>query len=222
MAPTFERRVLVNHLDVEHLPRLAEELLVRALPPPHVRHDEHHLPLDEEPQRLYQGVNQRLVVHHVRRHDEVERGRRRGHVRHCGGVAPAERHDGGGAAGGGEEGRVELGVVAEVRERVGEVGEDGARRERRGQGEPRGAGAGAELEDAERAPRGRRAREQARGGREDSQEGGGRGPELEREAPRGERADGDGGREGGDLEVVELRARWGGGCGAGGEEVREE
>lgn len=78
---------------------------------------------------------------------------------------------------------VEFDVVAEVGERVGEVGEDGARRERRGQGEPRGAGAGAELEDAERAPQRGRAREEARGGREDSQEGGGRGPELKREAP---------------------------------------
>jgi hypothetical protein len=225
MAPTFERRVLVHHLDVEQLPRLPEELLVRALPPPHVRHQEHHLPLDEEPQRLDQGVNQRLVVHHVRRHDEVERclRPRRRHLPHRGGVAPGERHDGGGGAGGGEEGRVEAGVVAEVGERAGEVGEDGAGRERRGQREPRGAGAGAELEDAERrGPRGWRAREEVRGGREDAEERGCGGPELERQAPRGERAHGDGGRDGRDVEVMELRVRQGGRCRGGREEVWKE
>lgn len=207
MAPPFERRVLVYHLDVEQLPRLGEELLVRALPPSHVRHHEHHLPLDEEPHRLNQGVNQRLVVHHVRRHDEVEpRSRRRSSDGlHRGGVAPRERDDGDGAAAGVEEGRVEGRVVAEVGERRGEIREDGVGGQRRGQGEARGAGAGAELEDAQRALRGGRAREEERRGGEHAEEGGGRWPELEGEAEGREGADGDRGRERGEVEVVELR-----------------
>jgi hypothetical protein len=219
---TFERRVLVQHLDDEHLPRLAEELLVGALPPPQVRHQEHHLPFDEEPQRLYQGVNQRLVVHHIGCHDEVQQGRRR-QLLHRGDVAPGERHEGGGAARRGEEGCVELGVVEEVGKRVGEVGEDATRWEGRGQGEARGASAGAELEETERATRGGGgAREDARAVLKELDERGGGGPELEREAPRGERADGDGERQGGDVEVVELLVQRGGGCVVGDEEVRKK
>jgi hypothetical protein len=54
-----------------------------------------------------------------------------------------------------DEGRVELGIVEEVGMRIGEVGEDTTHREGCGQGEARNASARAELEEMERATRGR-------------------------------------------------------------------
>lgn len=206
MAPAFRGWILVQHLNVEHLPGLPEEFLIRAFPPPHMRHQEHHIALHEEPQRLYQGVNQLLVVDHVRRHDEVKPRRRRWghHGLHGGGIAPGERHDGDGAAAGVEEGHVEGGVVAEIGERGGEVGEDGVRWEGCRQGEARGAGPGTELEDAEWAVCGGRAREEMRGGWEEAEERAGGGPELEGEPEGRDGADGDGGRKRREVELVEL------------------
>lgn len=92
-----------------------------------------------------------------------------------------------------------LGSAAGRSERTAWAGSAAAR------GEARGAGAGAELEDAQRALRGGRAREEERRGGEHAEEGGGRWPELEGEAEGREGADGDRGRERGEVEVVELR-----------------